>query len=417
MRLIAGILTHLRTIRDEFSDDLVIIADEASFFQLRPEVLLSRFLEINDRANAQLEGKMGRVVKLEGIKQQVIFSAQRYCSSLRADYVECYGATTSLKLGTPGFLDTSMAIGTVAAMRNLFERAWEYILIAEDKAHKLSATTESEKEGEEPLSRIFGEQNIQREFLRLHHRSNFKRLRDTTGGFLSRNRETKDPINVLDASHPASTYLARYYPSAPFDFGIGLDYDNELWASDSSVIRRTFSDLTSSSTEETTTSLIGDTGTEDLQLQTNLPNDIAISMPPFYAPHIPHRNPHSPGSAHTNSPQSWSETPLLTHTQTSAIPAALISSSSNSTWQQSWLAPHIPSLLGIANARPRQAIASTTYRGVRREWWSLQSRDMRNGEVLGVMIDDSGDWKGLEEVCGRWVEEGKGKEQSEARGS
>jgi len=403
----------LRTISDEFSEDVVIIAEEASFFQLRPEVLLNRYLEINDRSNAQLKRQMGSAIEWEGIKQQIIFSAQRNCSSPRVDDIACYGASTPLNSGETNYLDTSMAIGPVASMRKLFERAWEYILIAEDKARRPNSSTgtdtqEDEEEG--PLSRIFGEQNIQREYLRLHHRSNLERLRDATGDFLSRNPEVDDKTNVLDPSYPASSYLARYYPSAPFDFGIGLDYDNELWASEASVTPRTFSDLPTFSGEESTTSLIGDLGTDDPPLQADLPDDIATSTPPFYAPHIPHHKLHSPPYVPLKA-QPWSQTPLLADTLTSSVPAALISQSSStdnsSTWQYTWLASHVPSLLETANAMPRKAVAVTTHKGVRKEWWSLQARDMRNGQALGVMVDDRSSWKGLDEVCGRWVGEGQ----------
>lgn len=415
------------------SEDVVVIADEAAFFQLRPDVLLDRFSRINDAANAELRLGLSRAVDIEDIKQEVIFAARKTCSSSDVASVACYGALNRPVAGSRRYLDPAMAIGSVHAMRKVYERAWEYAMIEEEaaKADAVAAVVSNASLAlpvEEPLALIFGEQNIQREFLRLHHHSRFQRLRDSTGGFLGRSseasRQNTEETSLLDPKHPASAYLARHYKGAPFEFGIGLDHGNDLWAAEEDVETRVFADATVVPALESEVAIMFDSDYEEQETEPgegmlrlpNLPNDIALSTPPFYTPHtIPLRDPRNPTSDNSSLPlQSWADILLLLASSSSSssstsasVPVAVFSSASslsvNSSSPQPWFQQYIPNLLAAAAAAPRQPLAVTRYGRVEKAWWGLQARDRRGGGDVGVFVGEGAEWRGLGDVCG-WEE-------------
>lgn len=50
------------------------------WFQLRPEVLVSRYHSINDAANQRLRQRLGRAVEAENLQQKIIFGAGKRCA-------------------------------------------------------------------------------------------------------------------------------------------------------------------------------------------------------------------------------------------------------------------------------------------------------------------------------------------------
>lgn len=109
------------------NEDIILVAAASSIiFQLRPSVLLRRFHDLNRAA-----------AKHTGFAQKVVFGASARCSGYEESDSMCYaqilGASSpkgvypvlEMRGGRPQYLDSGFMIGSVGAIREVFERAQE----------------------------------------------------------------------------------------------------------------------------------------------------------------------------------------------------------------------------------------------------------------------------------------------------
>lgn len=216
----------------ERDGDVVLIPDpEGSILQLRPDVLIERYFEMNriaeERARQGLEGKQQDL-----LGQKIIFAASKVCAREAGDPA-CYTVPQSplskkvyrsntdkilQKEEVPHlvvrerFLSTAFVMGELRAVKRLYEKAMELLQADKAKATELDV-----------LSRIFGEQEYYREVLREKNRGKWEKLRHALGrsfGF--------SPDNALDP-HPTHRKIDLVGGDvAKFEFGIGLDYEGLL---------------------------------------------------------------------------------------------------------------------------------------------------------------------------------------------
>ena len=95
---ITGVLQYLESLDSSADSDLVLMMDSYGlllfplldeikahtvadiWFQLRPEVLLSRYHAINEAANVRLRQRLGSAVDAEDLQQTIIFGAGKRCA-------------------------------------------------------------------------------------------------------------------------------------------------------------------------------------------------------------------------------------------------------------------------------------------------------------------------------------------------
>jgi hypothetical protein len=136
-----GVAEYLATLDKSHDDDVAIVLEGESLMQLRASTLVERFFSVQRRANEQIKKKWGKTAVKNGIKQDILFGAQKECNGLSANDAACYGAPpsplpskiygddTDVEGGDddnrfdrfrPRFMDSGSAMGTVAALRKVF---------------------------------------------------------------------------------------------------------------------------------------------------------------------------------------------------------------------------------------------------------------------------------------------------------
>lgn len=214
---ITGTLDYLKTLKPEDDNDIVILMDALdTWFQLRPSVLIERFYDINRRADDRLRSHMSPYsIETGNIRQKVVISTQKSCWPVAKSDPGCamvpestlpenlFGEGTDFGTGDPAidsparkiryrFLNSGSVIGSVAAVRDIMERASEYVA---DGPHNYKGSDQG------IFADIFGEQEVGRHILSLQGQG--------------------------DGSAPS---LADFNltEGRNYEFGIGMDYENLL---------------------------------------------------------------------------------------------------------------------------------------------------------------------------------------------
>jgi len=219
------------------------------WFQLRREVLISRYHSVNDAANARLRQRLGSAVDAEGLEQTIIFGSGKRCAPNQVQTVGCYpvpesplpedlyGNNTDTSLGRnlwyslrQRWLNSGFIMGPKRDLRALFQRAAE-----KAKETKRDMDFDDGSHGSDFMYHgsdqalfavIFGEQEFQREVMRRRHHS----IKDKIKGQGGKPAPTHiyytlvdDPINP---SFPHEVRKAK--EGKPDEFSLGLDYFSEF---------------------------------------------------------------------------------------------------------------------------------------------------------------------------------------------
>jgi hypothetical protein len=335
----------IRQIPNREKDVVIIVDGHDTWFQLRPDVMLERFFEINRRANNRVVQKMGQApMDSGGIKHRIVFGAQRACSAT-SDDPACYAIPPN-PLGSKiygkeqkseRYLSSSFIMGELGALHSLYERArWHW-----DK-NRANSTVQG------VMSFIYGEQEFQRELIyKRYNPSGFftktmRYLGWMDGGILGAHPTRKRPTSMGQA-----------------EFGISLDY--ELLLSSSTEGGKDLNFLVRKNTANMTTIRL-EAGVSVATSIYNLPSDILRSLEPFWA-----RNP----SKTLPQELDWEDTSLYTNLWTGAVPATIQHASprGNETeaaaatnlrhtgWTKMWFQPHVRTMLDEHVNEPYRAFA------------------------------------------------------------
>ena len=343
---ITGILRYLDGLRPEKDDELVVVVDGYdTWFQLRSDVLTSRYKEINRGVLDRTLGWMGSIaVAAEDITQGILFSAQKNCGPLKGqlDQVACYaqpesplptdlyGADTDtldpenhLPLHMrPHFLCSGLIVGPVGSMRNMFRRA-------EQKIGQSNHTGSDQY----IFNEIFGEQQYQREVIRLRYESLASKLstafRKIIGTYAS---------SIVDP-HPSHKPM-EHLQGHPLELGISLDYGLQI--SHSAVLSEFDGRFLVYNSSESLRQQQIDAGVQNPTVKT-LPDDIASSPVPFGA--LQDIGDLSALAAATP----WTELPLYTNVWTASLPVTLhmngFKEMRGALWDRLWFHQQAPNLL------------------------------------------------------------------------
>ncbi len=334
--------------------DIAIVLDTPyNWFQLRPEVLMSRYYESNRKANGLLRKLFSAdEVAFGSIKQDVLLSMHSSSSPSDSTFggassVSGHGSSGNRTRAMPNI---STVIGPVESLKDLYRRA------AAEADQALGSVN-----ARMVLAEIFDRQELHREAVRQQYRSwrkrkwhsllaNFKSLRGSADKRASR----RDELNN-DKVH---------------EFGLGLDYANDLT-------------LTVDSEHDAE---LG--GYPDLHVSV----DIAASMPPFWTPSG------SQNLAH----KTWLEVPFVHHKETKAVPAIVSFPYSRTGfqgahWTDFWMHPEVKSLFQEALAVPRLPVTSVCdSNGIEHTFWDPSVRFDR----AGILTTDNA-WADWDEICER----------------
>ena len=435
---IRGVYDFLSDERQVKDDDLVLIIDGYDvWFQLPPQIMLSRYHEMIAEANNFLRNRYGLISTEDShaakFTQKVIFGADKLCWPNPKDDPACaaipystlpkdaYGADTDRDPEgfnrRPRFLNSGNIIGPVKDVRNIYRYA--------------TFKTEFMERGaigdQLVFAEIFGEQEYQRETQRIAAQGTASRWMD----WLSNTLGTQE--SPLSANVTINNMTVK--PGQRYEYSIGLDYESRLFQ----TMTHSASDiefLNYSQPSAITTILKAHPYLHNHPLF--LPSDLqAAENPLTYASpgdHSAERDarkkslllPYSPNldTLPANSldvaQPSWLNIPLATNINSATIPTLLHingdKSLLDSWWPRLWYHPYLRALLRrfIRSTQTLTAADAAAKGGL--DWW-----DTRGGR--GGVWTANGDWMSWSDVClagteGEVFRDGKGvfgKEEGDGR--
>ncbi|EOA83018.1 hypothetical protein ACJQWK_04900 [Exserohilum turcicum] len=397
---ISGVSAYLESLGPERDNDIVLLVDGYDiWFQLRPSTLISRFHGINKAADARVRASMGaKAMRSEGIKQEIVFSAQKRCWPWKKEDPACaavpasslpqsvYGPHTDTDVGfvkNPNlrfrqrYLNSGDAMGRVGALKKLFGRA-------------LQKADEDPNFGSDQkiFSGIFGEQEVMREAVRLRHGSYLQRLKEWMAGRKSIFGE--GTVRHLGEQKTGETY----------EFGIGLDYASlighpTVFAEDDAawITHNNAAGIADASAALNVTAL-------PIRVQT-LAEDISSSQPPFRPAVL------AP-DAHFDMTTSWTDVPLYTNMWTAVVPGLIhhnahrdgMKKLRKTWWDRPWFFSHARRLYESHVKGPVApvAVVRDEEMGTEQAWWSPIADK-------GGAKSDKGEWLGWGELCGTFESE------------
>ena len=347
----------LRHSQEADNDIVVLLGSPYNFMQLRPEVLLSRYYRIVDEASNRLRHTISKqAMSASGIEQSVIFAAQRSCSYHGAEQVRCSAVPKSpLTDSNLEYLSTSTMIGPLGALRSLFQRA-----------RTRAENTIGDVSFQALFEEIFGEQEYQREAVRQQHWSFVRRAWHSVQTLFGYGHTIIDAIPGHE--------VMKVQQGIGYEFGIGLDYGNEIGLA------------------------VGEGSDKFDWVQWNssslLPYDLRFSMPPFW----------TPTGSDLPSEKGWEDVTLLVHEETGSIPAVITlgwnpsRSLQREGWTNLWMQSNAKALFSEAITIPRLPIASVvdSSKGVERVFWDSEVRFDRAG-----LKTVTGPWAPWKDICER----------------
>lgn len=371
--------------RDE--DVAIIVDGYDTWFQLRPDVMLERFFEINRVANNRVVKRMGQVaMDAGGVKQKIVFGKQRECSGKKED-ASCWAVPESplgknvYGAGEDGerFLNAGFIMGEFGALRKLFNKANE--TFHQDAQHNTL---------QDVMTKMFGEQEYQREILALKYQPT---------GLLSRLARF---IGFSDGSSTLTQQPLGYQPQTiaegAAEYNVGLDYDSLLTTSTESADSLKFVSRTDTKQINTIKQKAKFTVSHKIS---KLSDDILRSLEPFWS-----RNPSKTLPHHLT----WHDTPLLTNLHTGSIPASIqhtsprldpdnASNLRTSAWTKLWYHKYMREFLDEHVNEPYRSFAILEG-GEKGEvaWWPLHLKKWALHDFEGSKSKkDSISW---DDVCG-----------------
>lgn len=254
---ITRVSQYLDRLAPEHDEDMVMMLDAYDiWFQLSVSVLIERYHRINAEADAALATRLGRkAVQAEDIKQTILFAAGKRCAPNQQHTVACYavpdspipmdvyGANTDTIIGRnkykshrQRFVNSGYIIGPVKDMRRLFAAAQKKRDELPDfvPSDQGSGTSDYIYHGSDQaiFSIIFGEQEYQREVMRIRHRSAWQKVFSWLSGNGVDGKPTRtvwEGTVVDNVLNPSFTHeIVQPLSGHPLEYGIGLDYWSDL---------------------------------------------------------------------------------------------------------------------------------------------------------------------------------------------
>ncbi|EED19483.1 conserved hypothetical protein [Talaromyces stipitatus ATCC 10500] len=401
---VESMLTFLKTNKRIRERDLLLIVDSKdTVFQLPSDVLINRYLEITRRKNEHLKSKYGTKVIVDPenesnrwvvpkYTQKALFASRKDCSSNVTDGAACasvpqsplppdiYGPKTDKKrdgtLNRPRWIESGAVMGQTSDLIPIYERVLE-----EMKKQPLRANEQL------IFTNMFGAQEYSRE---IERRKTGSPLKDWVW----------DYMGILDSTNVTGV-RAHIQPGSRHEFGMGLDYEGQLFLS----TRKTLGDIEWLRYRDSRK-------VSSVQIQHGVPREVRLNLPldieqnplnPFKKVKL--SSSLSSKTANMTSidvlPPSWNFTwndlPLVTYIQTAAVPAIIHTSGETSVrqtfWLNSWFHPWARALL-------RNYLRSAPKIQPGRQISTLGATDLlKHPDRKGGMWTDNDEWMSFEDLC------------------
>ena len=396
---LSGVSQFLKKLDASHDEDLVLVIDGFDvWFQLGPQVLIDRYHELVREANVKINGRLGKkAVKELGIRQSIIFGAQKECWPGDQDDINCYaspnstlpediyGPDTDTLIDDPQnpsarfrqrYLNSGFVMGTLAEMRTLYARA-----MTKSDYNPNFASDQT------VFAAIFGEQEYQREVIRYRYFTRWQRWKMGWQEYMG----TNEP-SILDP-HPTRYKMEPAVEGAPYEFGIGLDYTSSI--GQNTVFAQRDSDWLSYN--DTTTIVeaydnmdVTSPGAYDIN------DDVANSLPPFWTT--------TRLGVPIPSERTWQEVWLYTNLYTGISPVLIhhnahrdnLKSIREQKWDKMWFHPYIRDLITARLHEPYLPVAVTGPRGAEKAWWGpVEKRSYGLGAQPDYSMSDWLHWSDL----------------------
>ena len=419
---ISKVLEWLQNLNPDHDDDLVVMMDGYDiWFQLRKELLIERYHQINAEANARIQKRMGRAAKIEGIKQTIIFGSGKRCYPNEIHTVACWplppsplpkdmwdgntdgtiGSFPNLWSATrQKFLNSGMIMGPAKDMRALFAQAAKKVeALGQDPEPDDNGSRWSEKvyhsSDQSVFNMVFGEQEYQREVMRIRHMSWFfnplSRIQQYLGRDLSDTDDKLEGNPIVNILHPPWNHApVEHLPGKPLEFGIGLDY----WSSISFQTANSERNGGWMKYDQPLEPQVQATSRWDCKphLRQQLPSDLMASSPPLISQETPDSSAPDDGSIHL-SQSSWTSVPLYTNICAGTIPVMVHlngdKSQRDTEWHNMWYQPHAEKLGKAVPSREGEALVKGGPEG-------------KQMVGPGGAFADTGQVLDFEEICKDW---------------
>lgn len=332
---------------------------------MRPQTLIERYFDTIERSNERITRQLGKkLVKQHGITQKIVFSTQKQCWPWKDEDAPCsavptstlpedaYGADTDVFYnGTrnpfwklrPRWLNSGVAIGTVGAMRTLYDEAW-----------KLMQADKNTGSDQYILGQLFGEQEVYRDLLR---------------------------NNAAPADSP------------PREFNLGVDYESSI------SLATIFADNDTAWLNWHNTSQI-----DMINTRMGIPNtrvttlslDISATEPPFHK-----LNTSINATTWSHAPlltDMWTGVaPAIIHHNAWQRD---LKSRRRTHWPSTWWQAQARALLDAEVLAAPAPIAYAGYGHAKRAWWPVEDYKIgARADVNATSKESGGKWMGFESLC------------------
>ncbi|KAL8896551.1 MAG: hypothetical protein Q9207_007657 [Kuettlingeria erythrocarpa] len=409
---IRGVYDYLSDNNKVSDEDMVLIMDGYDiWFQLPPVIMIKRYHQLINEANGRLRRRYGTQPKRDAkdwrtdavapkYSQSIVFGADKLCWPNPYDDPACaavpystlpkdvYGPFTDNDpdgfLNRPRYLNSGAVMGPVKDVRAVYEVAVEKV--------------EKENRGiigdQFVFAEIFGEQEYQREMQRQSAQGTggrwYEWLSSALGG-------SDSPLAANQTINNATIVPGRRY-----EFGIGLDYESNMFQ----TMTHSIDDVEFVTYNDTT--IFPDIIEKHPNLKTTpfaLPIDVQMAHGPFWYSSPGNHSldptdsillPHSDKLDDLPERMDWYEAPLATNLYSAAVPALIHINGDKSLlddwWPSMWYHPYSRALVRryIRSTQTRKAAQAAAAGG--QTWW-----DMRGGR--GGVWTDHGVWMSWGEVC------------------
>lgn len=409
---ISRVLYYLNTLEFEADKDLVLIVDGDDVeFQLPVEILLSRYYDITKAATVGLHAGFDKAPVDAGIRQSVIFGADKRCTSAASRDGSCqpvppppsasdlYSNYTDVAMAyndwfhyRQKYVNPGYILGPIAAVRKLFERAEEVSREGENDTMHASTSEQA------IFARIYSEQERWRDDKRSGHTASSARWFS-----MSRTR-----TQAIEKSSDSSHEMTELDSDTDYEFGICVDYLSELGHSTmNSNIGRDSQWITWSDPDSTTFfEQVNDKHQRDGRLDCavnvpdSLPDDILYASPPF---HLLTFRDFAIGSTYDaaadesyNGP-GWNNIPLYTQLCFGTVPVLIHHNGDkqekNSSWAKLWLRERSNAMLQMQQER-----LGTDDRTVEIDDWA-EFKKMPGIKGAGGAWSNNGKWTEWWDIC------------------